>query len=166
MPAEFGISLHCVKPLDSLEFRPFNFKVQAHLLVWGSLTESPGVFTSKKSVPYPVFWDVYKHSWDARCISPIQTEHLKFRSYLGWRTGIWKLEDMSLQTCGCTLTPWWPKYCRLIALYQVSGEDFATFLTSTIPQLDCYQPPNWSTWSYFQCICSHSKNHHYCYVLL
>lgn len=103
MPAEFGISVHCVKCLGSLEFRPFNFKVQAHLLAMGSLTESTNLFTSNKSVPYPVFCDVCKHSWDAHSISPIQTEHLKFRSYLRGYTGIWKLKNMSLQLCRCTL---------------------------------------------------------------
>lgn len=76
MPTEFGISLHCIKPLSFLEFRTFNFKGQAHLLVMGRLSYSC-VFTSKKSAPHPVFCDVCKRFGDVHCITPIQTEHLK-----------------------------------------------------------------------------------------
>lgn len=67
VPVEFGISIYCVKHLDSLEFRTFNFQVQPHLLAMGSLTMSTNLFNSDRPIPYPVFWNVYKHPWDACC---------------------------------------------------------------------------------------------------
>lgn len=59
----------------------------------GSLTESL-LFTPKLSAPYPVFWDVYKHSWDADCVSSIQTE----QPSLGWHTGTQGLSTSPVDT--------------------------------------------------------------------
>lgn len=131
-PAGLGFSLHCAKPSDSLEFRPFNFKVQTHLLVMVSLTESP-LCLLLKGLSHILFSGMFISTLGLLIASPtfrqnILSSGLTWGDTLGF--GTWRTCHYS--SVDAFSTTRWPKCCRLIVIY-ISVEDFATFLTFTTP---------------------------------